>query len=219
MTTSSESKIANIVASLGNQDEWLLRSLGRSENSGWEDNRRDFFWHGTPQRSTPPRRHRRSRNFSVLLESQAKRYQVALRSERAKVALLESRLSADTPTLVPRLRQLEELASLEPNWDGEGATSISAVAVASSAVLVTRAREATGLTPSFISPIADGGLQIEWQTPISRLEVMVAPDGEQAVLLVNIADGASRNVIEEHDISAERAMELMRELCSRWTDQ
>lgn len=135
------------------------------------------------------------------------------------VSVHEPSMRPEAVTIVPSLLQLEELATLDASWDGEGAETISRIAVAKSARLAAQARERFSVVPSFISPIPDGGLQIEWQTPISRLEVMVAPDGELAALLINTAEHLLRSTIEEHDVSDTRVMSLLGEMCSRWTGQ
>ena len=126
---------------------------------------------------------------------------------------------SDALSLVPSLQQIEELSTLEPNWDGEGASQISALAVAKSTRLAVQAKEQIKVLPSFVSPIPDGGLQVEWQTGTSRLELMVAPDGELAGLLVNTAKHLPRNTVEEHNISDDRVMALLEEMYSRWTGQ
>lgn len=64
--------------------------------------------------------------------------------------------------------ELMRIASLEPNWDGEGAEAVASGSVINAQVLMRLAREAVGLSSIFncplprLNPSADGGITVKW---------------------------------------------------------
>lgn len=92
------------------------------------------------------------------------------------------RVIADT-MLRPVLQVLDELERLDPNWDSYGAEPVSRVAVARARALVQTVAEQLGgasgevARPAGVSPLVDGGVQVEWSGPQGRIEVEIAPDG------------------------------------------
>jgi hypothetical protein len=112
------------------------------------------------------------------------------------------------------LQRLDELALLSPDWDTYGASALSTSAVEASRRLVLdtiqtcwRVAGVNG-APSFIAPIADGGVQLEWDGPTGHLEVEVTPQSSLDYLLV--LDSKPDRVFEErHGISHEAVLTLV----------
>lgn len=88
-----------------------------------------------------------------------------------------------SPSLLPALSRIIDMAKLGADWDGEGADPTTAQAVASACFLIEAAAERrehaglAGVPPATSSPIADGGLQVEWRGPRARIDIQVNPDG------------------------------------------
>jgi hypothetical protein len=94
---------------------------------------------------------------------------------------------ADT-VLRPVLQVLDELERLGPNWDSYGAAPVSRVAVAQARQLVQTVFEQFGASgegarPDGVSPLVDGGVQVEWSGPHGRIEVEIGPDGTLGCVL------------------------------------
>jgi len=96
------------------------------------------------------------------------------------------------PTLatssVTAFRRIAEMSSLPANWDGEGADPLSSRAVAEAAVLIAAVAErgadaGHSRVPFTSAPLPDGGLQVEWLGPTSRIDVEVGPSGEFSYLI------------------------------------
>lgn len=118
------------------------------------------------------------------------------------------------PSLLPSLHRIAEIASLKPNWDGEDADPPTSAAVAAACLLieaVAEHRERLGrhlVPPLTSSPIADGGLQIEWRGPRSRIDVQANPDGSYGYL-VKSGQGNSSRYEEADNISLETILSLI----------
>lgn len=90
---------------------------------------------------------------------------------------------------------LQQFESLEPNWDSYGGEPISPVAIRrahSFLDVVDRelaARHGERIRPFHVSPVGDGGVQLEWRGRGGELEVEIGPDGSHAALLVTKRDG------------------------------
>jgi len=88
--------------------------------------------------------------------------------------------------LRPTLKKLAQLQALEHDWDGYGGLPPSArsLTMARSIMLrmVTRFEERG--VPGEVMPIADGGVQLEWQDHSGTLAVNAAPDGSWSYLLI-----------------------------------
>ena len=78
--------------------------------------------------------------------------------------------------------RLDEFKSLEENWDSYGAQPISPKAI-------DRAKDLLRVCspPCFIAPLADGGVQLEWECPDAnrRAEVEVNAEGKAEIEVFN----------------------------------
>lgn len=91
---------------------------------------------------------------------------------------------ADALRFEQELERLQQLAQLKQGWDGNGAMPLSPVAVAHAALKAYSVLSAYGKAPSFIAPIPDGGVQVEWDSGTSALELTIGQDGYKEILLV-----------------------------------
>ena len=84
-------------------------------------------------------------------------------------------------TSYPELAErLEYLSSLEPNWDGYGSMAITVVAASKCTrllIAIDRHIYSEAGEP-FLAPMADGGLELEWECMCRReLMVVIPPEG------------------------------------------
>lgn len=99
-------------------------------------------------------------------------------SDRTQAHLTrKTALSSSHPELLERI---EYLAGLEPNWDGYGSSVVSSTAVDTCTSLLNAIDEhvyAKAGEP-FVAPMADGGLELEWEC-VSEKELMlvIPPEG------------------------------------------
>lgn len=116
--------------------------------------------------------------------------------------------------LEPTFERLEELANLEPDWDGYEGRPPSSQATAIAGCLVAGAWDRFGAQyderaqPYEIMPIADGGLQLEWRGSAERLHLNVGPDSRISFLHV-VGHGAQRAYREGDDLSRTDAYALL----------
>jgi hypothetical protein len=128
-------------------------------------------------------------------------------------------VSSDMPEPVRQraqsvLNRLREFARLEPDWDGYGAARVSKTALARAkkffldAVYEHVSSAGPEAVPSFVAPIADGGVQLEWERPGVRLEIEISAQGVVSYLLVQ---GAGPDAVfeERHDVSSQDARALV----------
>lgn len=103
------------------------------------------------------------------------------------------------PWLTDVLHRLDDLATLQHNWDSYGSPPPSLELMANALALVQRAERLLGCwrpqeyaipipTPSIV-PLSGGGIQIEWQTPMKELELEFFENRHAAALAVDIATG------------------------------
>jgi hypothetical protein len=88
--------------------------------------------------------------------------------------------------LRPTLRRLAQLESLEHDWDRYGGLPPCARSIQmAQSIMVRMAKrfEERGV-PSEVMPIADGGIQLEWQGRSGALAMNAAPDGSWSYLLI-----------------------------------
>src|SRR5688572_33491227 len=81
--------------------------------------------------------------------------------------------------LRPALKRLAQLEALERDWDSYGGLppcTRSLTMAQSIMVQMAKRFEERGV-PAEVMPIADGGIQIEWQGPSGALALNAAPDG------------------------------------------
>ena len=108
--------------------------------------------------------------------------------------------------LTQSLDRLNEIMSLQANWNSYGAEKISEAAVGVASDLIHTVQErffskyGERIIPSEIVPLDDGGVQIAWQSPGSEIEIEIGPSNEFGFLVVEEkADG--RNFFEEDDVT------------------
>ncbi len=79
--------------------------------------------------------------------------------------------------------RLDEFKSLEEDWDSYGADPISPKAIVTAKNLLR-----TCSRPDFIAPLADGGVQLEWECPdINRgAEVEISAEGKAELEVFNL---------------------------------
>lgn len=109
-----------------------------------------------------------------------------------RVEELEAALAAATEHRVSfRLERdrLDELARLPNDWDSYGGEPPTAIAISMAHDLLAGVAERFGiadaprLLPWAISPLSDGGVQVEWRTADVAIEVEINPAGEMGYLI------------------------------------
>lgn len=114
-------------------------------------------------------------------------------------------------------REIDEIAILDPGWDGDNAPALSGL-VASRAFLLMLSLEATAdgriPPPAMSAPIIDGGLQLEWNSDQVQIEVQVAPDGTFGYLLVHDPSGTERSV-EDDDLTVTEIAQVIQDAFHR----
>lgn len=83
--------------------------------------------------------------------------------------------------LVEMVIQLRRLLHLQPNWNSYGARTVDPKAVIGAIELLTTAGW-TGVLPA-VSPLASGGVQLEWGDQHDGVELDVFPDGSVSILV------------------------------------
>jgi hypothetical protein len=103
-------------------------------------------------------------------------------------------MAIETAQIEAEIRQLQEFAALEPDWNAHGAKRIAPSAIQHAIDLVRRVADATHIGPDFVAPLANGGVQLEWDGDDAAIEVEVHPDDRFSYLL----KGTER--LEKHDV-------------------
>lgn len=84
---------------------------------------------------------------------------------------------------------LFEIANLPAEWSGRGAKKVSAAAVAFSAMLFSdlerrsHRRDSDAFEPVIVAPLANGGIQLEWELDSILIEIEVGPVDSYRVLV------------------------------------
>jgi len=86
-------------------------------------------------------------------------------------------------TLTSTIQRIAEYAELEPGWDSYGAKPISRE-VRQTAERFVRATAQIAL-PTWVSPLPNGGIMLDWETPTVLLSIDVEPDGSFMTLWVD----------------------------------
>jgi hypothetical protein len=88
--------------------------------------------------------------------------------------------------LRPALKKLAQIEALGPDWDGYGGLPPSARSLAMAQTIMVRmvAEFDRRGVPTEVMPIADGGVQVEWQGQSGVLALNAAPDGSWSYLLI-----------------------------------
>jgi hypothetical protein len=84
-------------------------------------------------------------------------------------------------------KQLNEMLSLEPGWDGYRAREVTAAAVEATVQILDRFMNEAVEFPDLF-PLGDGGIQIEWHADGVDIEVEVSPEGDAFVLATGLND-------------------------------
>jgi len=130
------------------------------------------------------------------------------------VAVSPTSGTATIAGIEPALTRIAEMAHIPANWDGAGAVPPTGPAVAEACRLIValaeREHQTVGrwIVPLTSSPIADGGLQVEWGGPDARIEVQCAPDGSFGYLIVRGTGGAA-DYEEADDVAFETVVRLV----------
>jgi hypothetical protein len=118
---------------------------------------------------------------------------LALRAKRSWPARAGN--AVNVPQLLDVAREIDEIATLKPGWDGHDAPVLSGLVASRAFLLLLSLEDATGGAvplPATVAPIADGGLQLEWDRDRLQIEVQVAPDGTYGYLLIHDPFGSER---------------------------
>ena len=114
------------------------------------------------------------------------------------------------PWLTDVLPRLEELATLEENWDSYGSPPPPLELMSDALALVQRAerllgyrrRQETAIPTPSIVPLSGGGVQIEWQRPVKELELEFFEGRPPVALAVDIATGeTTERAFDDSDCS------------------
>ncbi len=87
--------------------------------------------------------------------------------------------------------RLDNLSRLEPNWDGDGAFPISSEAIGTTAWLLSLTKRLTKepLPRPLIAPMADGGIELDWDSESGvELMLVIPPDGSKLRFLLDTPD-------------------------------
>ena len=97
--------------------------------------------------------------------------------------------------------RFRNLAKLEPNWDGYGAFSISAMAIQRCSALVVEIYGAVDLDLEhvFVAPLADGGLELDLEWPSGNELMVVVPPFDGAVEFLATTIDTSSGEESEHE--------------------
>lgn len=92
-------------------------------------------------------------------------------------ALTVGVVPSSDPWVTSARRQLNELASLAPGWDGDVARAVGPTLIESALGFLTSELVANLDTKPDVVPTYDGGLLIEWHTDAVDLIIEIGPDG------------------------------------------
>lgn len=132
----------------------------------------------------------------------------------AVVAKREASYNASESHEIGRaLRRLDEISSLESNWDSYGSVPAAVEAITKARNLIANVYRTLWPTagqnviPFAIAPLSGGGIQIEWRSRRGAIEVEIGPT-TFGHLMVN-GTGADRTFLEEDGVSESRILELI----------
>jgi len=115
--------------------------------------------------------------------------------------------------LDPTLERIRRVADLAKDWDSYGALPPSREALANSRWILSkleeRLPEVEDLRPFALSPLADGGMQLEWERPGLSLELEINSDGSYGYLLVE-GEGQARRSTEKDNADFEEVIGVIR---------
>ncbi len=120
-------------------------------------------------------------------------------------------------SLTSIFERLKELAQLEADWDSYGAKAISSVALVKVFEVLEALKErfvkVKEPLPQFIAPLADGGLQLEWNGQQGDIEVEIYPDGDLGYVLIE-GQGTTRKFQEKNQVSLDEVLNLLSQFFS-----
>jgi hypothetical protein len=112
------------------------------------------------------------------------------------------------PEILEALRRLEEISSLQKDWDSYGAEAPAKAAIFAGRRFIASLDRLQKAAPFFVAPIPDGGIQMEWQGQDVALEVEINPAGDSFNYLKIVGRGtADRKSEEKHNVSAYQILE------------
>jgi hypothetical protein len=120
---------------------------------------------------------------------------------------------AEPAALSESLRTLAALQYLRTGWDGENAASISASAIAEARRIITTTICSyplldRSLRPHSITPVPNGGVQIEWRTEGRLVELEVDTDGQISLLFAD-RTGPTPRFVERHGLGLDTAVDFV----------
>ena len=112
--------------------------------------------------------------------------------------------------------RISGFAALEPDWDSYGAERPSANAIRTAhqvldnLVILYAGRFGEKALPFWASPLPSGGVQLEWRSPASELELEVEVDANgQLAFLLQRGHGAAAEYEEGDEASLEDVASLL----------
>jgi hypothetical protein len=139
-------------------------------------------------------------------------------SDVGAVETLQQEIDA---TLAPTLQRIAGFAALEPDWDSYGGkpTAPEAIRATASVVqLVVSAFEpfvGEKATPFWVSPLPNGGVQIEWRSEKADLEIEVGPRGDLGYLF-RAGHGSGATYEENDNASLEDVFLRLHAVVASW---
>ena len=112
-------------------------------------------------------------------------------------------------TLESTLQRIAEYVELEPDWDSYGSKPIP-LDVRQTAERFVRATAPIAL-PTWVSPLPNGGIMLDWKTPTMLLSIDVEPDGSFTTLWTD-KKGGEREYTELGGMTEPEAIALVAKL-------
>lgn len=158
------------------------------------------------------RRHKRGVSSGKYLRKPTL-HTVVLLEANQKYRLNQYIIPRSKISLTSIFERLKELAQLEADWDSYSAKAISSVALVRAFEVIesvkdrfkTKVKEPL---PQFIAPLADGGLQLEWNGQQGEIEIEIYPDRDLGYVFIE-GQGTNRKFQEKHQVSLDEVMKLL----------
>jgi hypothetical protein len=116
--------------------------------------------------------------------------------------------------LASSFRRLEKLKALEHDWDSYGGVPPTVAAISTADRLLQQVSErfewtaSMSIAPYAVAPVSGGGVQIEWRSLTTAIEVEIDSEGKLGYLLVQ-GSGEGRTYEEEENVSESRILQLV----------
>jgi hypothetical protein len=111
------------------------------------------------------------------------------------------------------LEEVEQLSSLDQDWDGYGAERVSASAAMGAVNFLLKIAYPKLAAPEVV-PVSDGGLQVEWHRNGIDFEVMFEPEEEPRAL---VEDRTSK--AEPESVAGDEAINALHRLVDRLSER